>query len=266
MYKNKVVWITGASSGIGEALTLAFAAEGAKVVLSARRQEELQRVADRCVKEAGANKDDLLVLPLDVTDFESLADKAAQVTGKFSKIDLLINNAGVSQRSAVVDTDLTVYQRLLDVDVLGQIALTKAVLPDMLKRGSGHLAVTSSIAGRVGARKRSGYCAAKYAITGFFDSMRTEVEDEGVNVTTIFPGYINTPVSDNALRGDGSAYGKRDKTTAGGMSAEDCAQIIMKGLSKGKREIYVGSGTEMYAPLLKRLSPELAFWVTKKQS
>lgn len=263
MFKQKVVWITGASSGIGEALAVAFAGEGARLVLSARRQDELQRVAGRC-QQAGLAEQDVMVLPLDISQVDTLTGAADQVLARFGQIDLLINNAGLSQRSLCKDTDLSVYKKLLDVDVLGQIAMTKAVLPHMLERQNGHIAATASVAGKVGARKRTGYCAAKHAVMGFFDSLRAEVEDSGVQVSTIVPGFIRTPISINALAGDGQAFGKTDENIAGGMDVDECARVILAGLAKGKREIPVGKGKEMAALWLKRLAPGLLFQVTKR--
>jgi len=259
---SQTVWITGASSGIGEALALQFAKDGAGLVLSARREDELKRVADRCV-EAGLPEDHILVLPLDVTQWDALPGAVQTVLDRFGAVDLLVNNAGVSQRSLCKDTDLAVYQKLMDVDVMGQIALTKAVLPHMLNRGSGHLAVTASVAGKVGVPQRSGYCAAKHAVMGFFDALRAEVEDEGLHVSTIVPGFIRTDISRNALAADGSVYGKLDDDIAGGMDVNDCAEVIFKGLKARKREIPVGKGKEMAALWVKRLSLELIFRLTR---
>ena len=259
---SQTVWITGASSGIGEALALQFAKDGAGLVLSARREEELKRVAARCV-EAGLPEDHILVLPLDVTSWDTLPGAVQTVLDRFGAVDLLVNNAGVSQRSLCKDTDLAVYQKLMDVDVMGQIALTKAVLPHMLNRGSGHLSVTASVAGKVGVPQRSGYCAAKHAVMGFFDALRAEVEDEGLHVSTIVPGFIRTDISRNALAADGSRYGELDDDIAGGMDVNDCAEVIFKGLKAKKREIPVGKGKEMAALWVKRLSPELVFRLTR---
>ena len=264
MFKNQVIWITGASSGIGEALAVAFADEGACLVLSARRQQELERVAARC-EAAGAPEKHLLVLPLDVTDTSASFAATEKVLKHFGQIDLLINNAGISQRSLFRDTELAVYQKLLDVDVMGQIALTKAVLPHMLERGRGHLAITSSVAGKIGVPLRTGYCAAKHAVVGFFDALRAEVEDDGILVSTIIPGFIRTAIAENALSANGSAFGETDEDIAGGMDADKAARVIVSGLAKGKREIPVGEGKEMMALWLKRLSPELVFRVARKQ-
>lgn len=258
MFKDQVVWITGASSGIGEALALQFAAAGARLVLSARREEELQRVKARCV-DAGLTAENALVLPLDVTDHEAMPAAVERVTNTFGRIDFLLNNAGISQRSKCIDTDLSVYRTILEVDVLGQIAMTKAVLPTMLEQGSGHLAVTSSVAGKIGAPLRTGYCAAKHAMMGFFDALRAETARDGLRVTTITPGYIQTNVSVNALNGDGSTFGKTDKDIENGMDVDRCAEVIMEGFRKGKPEIPVGEGMEMKALFLKRFFPRAVF-------
>lgn len=256
MFRDNVAWITGASSGIGEALACALAREGAIPVLSARRADELERVRGRCL-ELGAP--DALVLPLDVADAAAMPPAAAAVRARFGRIDTLINNAGVSQRSLCVDTDMAVYRKLFEVDVLGQIALTKTVLPVMLEQGSGHIAVTSSVAGKVGAPYRTGYCAAKHAVMGFFDALRAEVAKKGIRVTTITPGYIRTAISVHALQGDGSEFGATDRNIADGMDVDRCARVILEGFRKGKPEIPVGDGFEMHALWLKRLFPRLVF-------
>lgn len=265
MFKNQVVWITGASSGIGEALALQFAAESARLVLSARRRDELERVRKRCV-EAGLQADQALVLPLDITDHEAMPAAVQAVRDAFGRIDLLINNAGISQRSKCVDTDMSVYRTILEVDVLGQIALTKAVLPVMLEQGSGHLAVTSSVAGKIGAPLRTGYCAAKHAMMGFFDALRAEVAADGLKVTTITPGYIRTNVSENALNGDGSRFGRMDQDIADGMDVDRCAAVILDGFRKGKPEIPVGEGMEMKALMMKRFFPKAVFKKVEKMT
>lgn len=263
MFENQVVWITGASSGIGEALALQFAAEGARIVLSSRREEALERVRQACI-ESGSRPDDVLVLPLDVTDFEAMPGALERVLAAYGRVDMLINNAGISQRDRCVDTRLEVYRRLLEIDVLGQIALTKCVLPVMQKQGSGHIAVTSSVAGKVGAPLRTGYCAVKHAVMGFFDALRAEIAPDGIRVTTITPGFIRTDISVNALRGDGSKFGTTDANIAGGMDVTRCAEVIMKGFRKGTPEIAVGKGAEMHALWLKRLFPRLVFRLAER--
>lgn len=260
-----VIWITGASSGIGEALAKQYIQQGDQVVLSARRESELNRVKDKCIK-LGADEKDILVLPMDVTEHDTMATKAQIVLDTFGSIDVLINNAGISQRSKCLDTDLAVYEKLLDVDVLGQIALTKAVLPIMVKQQSGHIAITSSVAGKIGVKMRTGYCAAKHAVMGFFDALRAEVAEFGIQVSTITPGYIKTDVSKNAVTGDGSDFGSDDEDIAAGMDVDKCAEVIVKAMNKCKKEIAVGEGMPMIALYLKRYFPNLIFNIMAKKA
>ena len=263
-FKDKVVWITGASSGIGEALALEFAAQGAKVILSARTESNLNCVKERCIALT-ANSDNVLVLPLDITNAETIpmAVERAQKWG--GAIDFLINNAGVTQRSSCLNTSMDAYRAIIEVDVMGQIALTKAVLPIMVEQKSGYFAVTSSISGKVGVPFRTGYCAAKHAMMGFFDSLRTEVAHYGIKVTTITPGYIRTDISSRAIIRDGETYGRKDAEIRGGMDVSECAKVIMNGFKKGKPEIAVGKGFEMNALWLKRLFPRLLFKMAESQ-
>lgn len=255
-FNGAVVWITGASSGIGEELARQAAAKGAKLVLSARQQPELERVRDACL---AAGSPDVLVLPLDVLDYDAMGAKTRAVVDHLGRIDLLVNNAGVSQRSFCVDTDFSVYRQMMDINVLGQIALTQAVLPVMLEQGSGHIAVTASVAGKVGAPLRTGYCAAKHAVMGFFDALRTEVAAAGLQVTTITPGFIRTAVARNALGADGTAVGASDADIEGGMEVDACARVIMEGFEAGQPEIAVGDGPEMALLQLKRDDPIATF-------
>jgi len=236
---NQVVWITGASSGIGAALAEEFSKLGARVVLSARREDALSEVKRRC-EQISDDPAKSFIVPLDVTDEVSLSEKVSAVIAYAGRIDLLINNAGISQRSSCLNTDMQTYRTLFEVDVFGQIALTKLVLPIMVKQGSGHLAVTSSVAGKVGVPFRTGYCAAKHAMMGFFDALR--------------------------VVGDGSKFGKVDSDIKQGMSARDCAQTIVRGILKGKPEIAVGKGGEMHALWIKRWFPSLLFKLVGKQT
>ena len=260
-FKGQVIWITGASSGIGAALAKGFARKGAKLILSARSLDTLNAVA----KECEALGSEAVCLPLDVTDHDSMSDIARQAWLAFGQVDLLINNAGISQRSSLLTTSMETYRTLFEVDVFGQIALTQQVVPLMIEQGFGHIAITSSVAGKLGAPFRTGYCAAKHAVMGFFDALRTEVSHQNIEVTTITPGYIRTAISENALRGDGTRYGKVDTNIGAGMSATDCADVIIKGMEKGKPEIPVGKGMEMIALQLKRLFPNLVFKIANKQ-
>ena len=254
-YQNQVVWITGASSGIGEALAMAFAAQDARLVLSARREAELDRVR----QATGLPAERVLVLPLDVTDYAAATMAAAKVIQYFGRLDVMVNNAGVSQRSYVHDTELSVYQRLLDVNFLSTVALTKAVLPTMKQQQSGQFIVISSVAGKVGTIMRSGYNAAKHALHGFYDSLRAESYNDGIRVTIICPGYIKTSVSVNALNEKGQQYGKMDANQAKGLDVDLCATKIIRAAAAGKKEVYIGGFTEVLAVYLKRYWPGLLY-------
>jgi short-subunit dehydrogenase len=167
----------------------------------------------------------------------------------------------MSQRSFCLDTNMDVYRSMLEVNVLGQIALTKQVLPAMVEQGSGHLVVTASVAGKVGAPLRTGYCAAKHAVMGFFDALRTEVAYLGIRVSTVVPGFIRTNISTNALTGTGEKFTQEDADIAGGMDVDEAAQVIVQGLADGVEEIAVGAGEEMALLDLKRSDPVQAFRV-----
>lgn len=259
-FKNKVVWITGASSGIGEAITLAFAKQGAKLVLTARREEELVRVS----KLTGLPESSVLILPMDVTDFDKAVPAAERIIQTFGQIDIMVHNAGVSQRSYIVDTDLDVYRKLMDVDFYSTVAITKAVLPYMIKQQSGHFIVISSVAGKIGTIMRSGYNAAKHALHGFYDSLRAEGYKDNIKVTTVCPGYIRTNISLNALNESGSKFGKMDSNQANGIPADECARQILQAVSKDKKEIYIGGLKEVAAIYLKRFLPNVLFDQVRK--
>jgi len=194
-----------------------------------------------------------------------MAPALAQVLERFSSIDLLINNAGISQRSTALETQMDTYRAIFEVDVFGQIALTKHVLPAMIKQGSGHIAVTASVAGKMGVPFRTGYCAAKHAVMGFYDALRAEVTHKNIVVSTIVPGFIHTNISANAVAGDGSKFATVDDDISGGMSAQDCAKVVIAGLSKHKAEIAVGTGLEMHALWIKRFFPSLLNKLMLKQ-
>lgn len=252
-FGGKAVWITGASSGIGEALAKALARRGAKLILSARREAELLRV------QAEIGGKDVVLLPFDATQLDALEDIARKAQAAFGRIDLLINNAGISQRSLALNTDMAVYRRVMEVDFFAPIALTRAVLPLMIAHGHGHIAVTASVAGKIGAQLRTGYCAAKHAVMGYYDALRAEMAGQNIQVTTIVPGFIRTNISRFALKGDASEYGEQTAAIAGGMNADRAAEVIVRGFERGKPEIAVGRGVEMHALWLKRLAPRLVF-------
>ena len=252
VFKNKKVWITGASSGIGEALAYAFAREGAQLILSARNETELERVKANCLNNLSVE-----ILHLDIGDHDSVFTKAENLLNRIDSVDILINNAGLSQRSLAKDTDLSVTKRLLDVDLTGTIAVTKAVLPSMIKQKSGQIVVVTSIMGKLGAPLRSSYAAAKHGLHGYFDTLRSEIYDDGIRVLLVCPGYVQTNISINALTEEGNAQGTMDEATQNGFTPEEVAAKIIKALHKGKEEIIIAKGKVLLATYLKRFAPRL---------
>lgn len=248
--KNKTIWITGASSGIGEALAIQLSQQSVNLILSARREKELLRVKGLC-----ANQDRVKILPLDLTISEGHAGNVKEAIDLFGQVDHLINNGGRSQRSLVKDTILQVDRDLMEVNYFGSVSLTKCLLPHMLERGSGHFTIVTSLTGIFGTPYRSGYAASKHALHGFFDSMRAELEDSGINVTIAAPGFVKSNVSINAFQGDGQALGKMDDAQANGLTPEKCASVIIKAIARQKREVYIGK--ESYAAYVKRYLPGL---------
>ena len=250
-FQNKVIWVTGASSGIGEALIYALAKEGAKLILSARRAEELQRVAGNAKLTAA----DYLILPLDLNAPDTFDAKKNEAIQRFGHVDILINNGGVSQRSLAKDTTVAVDRQIMEVNYFGTIALTKALMPDFIKQHSGLYVVVTSAVGKFGSPWRSGYSASKHALHGFFDSLRAELYADGVRVLLVCPGFIQTNVSVNALTGTGNKLGTMDTATANGLTAEACAQQIISAIKSGKEEIVVAKFKERFAVFAKRFFP-----------
>ncbi len=234
-FKGQVVWITGASSGIGRALANQLSHLGALLILSSRREEELKKL-----KSALPLPDDARVLPMDVSKTEEAQSKAARALEYFGRIDILINNAGISQRSAVEDTSLEIDRYIFEVNFFGNIALTRAVLPHMLQRNKGRIIVISSVAGRLGPPFRSAYAGSKHALHGWYDALRAETGDRGIQVHLICPGYIKTHISFNALDHEGKKHGVMDPGQDAGMSAEKCAEKILEAVKKGKKEVIIG--------------------------
>lgn len=261
MFKNKVIWITGASSGIGEALTYALSERGARLIISSRRRDALQNVKANC----SGNPDSIYVLPLDLAKTEQLPAKAEEARQAFGSIDFLFNNGGISQRSLAVDTEPSVIRNVMEVNFFGTVLLTKAVLPMMIARQSGHIVVTSSVMGKFGTRLRSTYAASKHALHGWFDSLRQEVYEHGIKVTLVCPGYVKTNVTLNALTGEGEKLGQMGKGQQNGMAPDKCAGQILAGLQKGKEELYIG-GKEIWGVYLKRLAPRLLNKILRKSS
>ncbi len=257
-FDNKTVWITGASSGIGEALAQQLSQRGAHLILSARNTGELERV-----RQSTATPERHRVFPLDVSQPEQLAAKTAELLQQTDKIDVLINNAGISQRALANETDLEVDRRIMEVNYFGTIALSKAVLPAMIERGSGQIVAVSSLAGIFGTPLRSAYAASKHALHGFFDSLRTEVHGDNILITLICPGFVRTNVSLNALTATGAPQGTMDNAQEAGMAADVFAQKMLRAIEKQQEEAVI-AGREKIAVMLKRLAPRLLSYVMRR--
>lgn len=251
--QNKVIWITGASSGIGEALTYELAKHNCKLILSARRKEELERVKGNCQKESQVN---IRILPLDLTLTSTLQLSTEAAIQIFGHIDILINNGGISQRSLIKDTTVDVDRKIMEVNFFGAVALTKFLLPHFIRRKGGHFVVVSSLTGKFGTPFRSGYAASKHALHGFYDAVRAEHYNDHVSVTMICPGFIHTPITLSALTGDGTPLNKMDEAQFKGKPAEWCAKKIVKAIEKKKEEVYIG-GREVWGVYIKRFFPKM---------
>ena len=244
---GKVVWIIGASSGIGRATAIAFSNEGASVIVSARNEGELQQLSSELAS-------DHLVLPLDMTDADArLRAWDAARTWK-GHVDILVANAGISQRALALETTEETLRRVMEVNFFSTVALTKLVAPSMIDRKSGQIVVATSVTGQVATPLRSGYAASKHALHGYFDALRAELHDTGVGVTLIMPGFVSTNISRAAVTADGSPLGRLEDNTADGISAEECAAGIVKATAAQKREKLIG-GKEIFAVYLKRFAP-----------
>ncbi len=258
--KTKVVWITGASSGIGAELARQYSNLGVKLILSSRRAELLGQVKSNC-----CYPENIKILPFDLIDFKSVSELVKSAYELFGTIDILINNAGISQRSLIINTDFEVYKRLIEINYLGQVAISNAILPYFIKQGGGSFAIISSVMGKYSSPYRSGYAAAKHALHGFFDTLRMEHQNDNIFVTIICPGFVNTSISKNSLTGDGTPLGKYDRANARGLSVELSAKKIISAIHKKKWEISFG-GKERMGVYLKRLSNKLLHYIVKKSN
>ncbi len=250
---GKVIWLTGASSGIGEALTYALVKLPVHLILSSRRIDELVRVKENCEMHPEAT---LELLPLDLGDQKGLAEKATIAYSFHKQIDILINNAGISQRSLAIDTTSDVDRKIMEVNFFGTISLTKQVLPYMISHGGGQLVNVSSLVGKFGTPYRSTYAASKHALHGFYDSIRAELWKDNIKVTMVCPGFIKTNVSVNALTGKGNPLNEMDNAQKNGMHPDKCADQIVLAIKKEKQEVLIG-GKETYAVYLKRWFPSI---------
>lgn len=256
---NKVVWITGASSGLGKALAQECALQGAQVVLTARRIDELENV-----RLSLSNPDQHLCVAADITDENQVRHAYEQVLNQKGRIDWLINNAGLSQRALIADTTMQTERAIMEVDYFSQVFLTKTVLPTFLKQKSGRIAFVSSVAGLLGTQYRASYSAAKAAIHMWANSLRAEVAQDGVDVSVIFPGFVKTNVSFNALNGAGKPQGHQDEAIENGLEPEVFAKTVVSALLNGEEYIVVGGTKEKLGVWMSRLSPSTLYKMIRK--
>jgi dehydrogenase/reductase SDR family member 7B len=258
-FEDKIIWITGASSGIGEALAVEFAKYHAKLILSARRKDELERVAALC-RKAGS---EAFVYTLDLTVPSQIEQLADEILMTFGHVDFVVNNGGISQRSFVVETPVEVDRKIMEIDFFSGVILTKKLLPSMVQRKVGHIIVISSITGLFGFPLRSAYAAAKHAISGFYEALWAELHEQGINVTVFYPGRIRTNISYHALTRTGEPHGIMDHGLNEGLSAEQCARKMVKAIAKKKLMVYIG-GKELLMVYFKRYIPWLFYKLVSK--
>lgn len=259
IFTGKVIWITGASSGIGEALVYAFAGMGSRIIISSNDPGGLERVRKACGKNAGA----VVTAPFDLCETSDIDKLVQKVINKEGKIDYLLNIGGISQRSKITETPLWLDRKIFEINYFGTIALTKAVLPYMISNKSGHILATSSITGRFGFPLRSAYSASKQALHGFFETLYLENKNYNIRSSVIIPGRVKTQISVHALNKEGKEHGRMDEGQANGLFPESAAKIIIRGIKKNKREILVGRG-ELTLYYIRRIFPWLFFRIADK--
>jgi short-subunit dehydrogenase len=255
-FKNKVVWITGASSGIGEALVYEFAKAGARLIISARRKDELDRVAGQSKSKFNST---IEALPLDLSQPNMLPLTVEAAVQIYGQIDILINNGGISQRSLAKDTMLEVDRKIMEINYFGTITLTKHLIPHFIARKQGHFVTITSVTGKIGTPYRTGYAASKHALHGFFNSLRAELwkESRSIYVTLICPGWTNTNLSLTALMGDGSPQNKKDDTHEHGLTPQQVARGTIRAIRNKKREVIIAGWKETMAARMYRFFPAL---------
>jgi short-subunit dehydrogenase len=258
-YTGKTIWITGASSGIGEAMAKELAKTKCKLILSGRNLHALKEVEERCIKLGSR----VQLAPFDLGKSEEVNDVAKAVIESNETIDCLINVGGLSQRSLVSETSIEIDRKIFEINFFGTIALTKALLPIMIRQGGGQIVATSSIVGKFGFPLRSAYSASKHALHGFFESLRAENVHNNIKVSLIIPGRINTSISINAIDADGKKYGLLDDGQASGMDVDKSARIIIRKLKAEKKEILVG-GKELLMVHIRRFLPFLYYKLSSK--
>jgi len=260
-FSDQIIWITGASSGIGKALAIELSNQNVKLILSSRKKRDLELVKQQC-----KHPELVKIITLDLEDYTNLQPIANKAIAAFGKIDVLVNNGGISQRSFLKDTDVAVDKRIMDINYLGTVALTKSILSHFIKNKNGHFVVTTSIVGKIGTPLRSSYAASKHALHGFFDSLRAEHYQDQIAVTLVCPGFVNTNVSRNALTGDGTPQQKLDVATENGIQPEHFAKLMVRAMKKKKEEVYIAGAKEKLGVYAKRFYPKLLSILIRKLS
>jgi dehydrogenase/reductase SDR family member 7B len=250
--KNKRIWITGASSGIGEALTMQLSGVAALLIISGRNEAALKSLAAKAANEYTR----IEVLPFDLSNPEEVREAALSVISRFNEVDVLINSGGISQRSLFTESSIQLDRRIMEVNFFSQVLLTQLMVPGMVKQGSGHIVVTSSMVGKFGFPLRSAYAASKHALHGYFETIGLELHHKGIRTTVVCPGRIRTNISVNALTGSGNQYGTMDPGQDNGMSAERCAALYIKAIERNRWEAYIGR-SEILMIWFKRYIPAL---------
>ena len=252
-FTNKTIWITGASSGIGQECALQFAKmQNVSLILSARSVNKLAELCNEC-KRLGAQCE---ILPLDLEQTHTLTEKTHEALAIFGKIDIVIHNGGISQRSLAIETPIENDRKIMEIDYFSTIIITKALLPHMIARKSGHIVAVSSISGCFGFPQRTAYCAAKHAMYGYYEALDIEMRQHNIAVTIVAPGRIQTNISYSALTKDGTPHGKMDDGQAGGMSVETCVKKMLKAIASRKHEALIGR-KEVIMVYLYRIVPKI---------
>ena len=257
--KRKTIWITGASSGIGEACAYLYARQGVNLILTATRVEKLAEVQRECIR-LGAQ---CAALPFDLSNLKHIDELTDNAIAAFGKIDIAFLNAGISQRSKILETDDKVDEKIMAVNFFAPVKISKRLLPEMINQGGGTIAVTTSISGKFGFPLRSAYASSKFALYGFFETLQAEYWDQNIRVVMVCPGRVRTNISYNALEADGKKHGQMDEGQDSGISSEKAAKKIVKAIEKQKPEVLVG-GKELLMVYIKRFFPGLARKMVRK--
>lgn len=253
-YRDKVIWITGASSGIGEALVKKLASWNAKLIISSRRKEELERVKIEC----GAASGNIFILPVDLSIPEMVSTTAEEAIKMFGKIDILFNNGGISQRSLATETSIETDRKIMEINYFSGVIITKKLLPSMIEKGYGHIVAISSLTGKFGLPYRTAYSASKHALQGYYETVGAEFQNKGIRISIVFPGRVKTNISLEAIGPGGKRHAKMDSGQENGITPEKCVMDILQGVRKNKREIFTG-GKEISGVYIKRFFPGLFF-------